>query len=173
MKIRNADIKDAKQIHDIYGTYVPYDYVTFTIDNPDIDTYAQNISDYSKYYPYLVAVDENDKILGYVCGHPFRPHDAYKWNVESTIILSKDAPKRSGIATKLYEEFFRQLKERGYKFIYAVICDNNEASIMFHEALGFKKAGHLENAGYKLGKWIGVYFYVLQIDTLETVREPF
>ena len=109
MKIRNADIKDAKQIHDIYGTYVPYDYVTFTIDNPDIDTYAQNISDYSKHYPYLVAVDENDKILGYVCGHPFRPHDAYKWNVESTIILSKDAPKRSGIATKLYEEFFRQL----------------------------------------------------------------
>ena len=154
MKIRNADIKDAKQIHDIYGTYVPYDYVTFTIDNPDIDTYAQNISDYSKHYPYLVAVDENDKILGYVCGHPFRPHDAYKWNVESTIIL-------------------RQLKERGYKFVYAVICDNNEASIMFHEALGFKKAGHLENAGYKLGKWIGVYFYVLQIDTLETVREPF
>ena len=143
------------------------------IDNPDIDTYAQNISDYSKHYPYLVAVDENDKILGYVCGHPFRPHDAYKWNVESTIILSKDAPKRSGIATKLYEEFFRQLKERGYKFVYAVICDNNEASIMFHEALGFKKAGHLENAGYKLGKWIGVYFYVLQIDTLETVREPF
>ena len=62
MKIRNADIKDAKQIHDIYGTYVPYDYVTFTIDNPDIDTYAQNISDYSKHYPYLVAVDENDKI---------------------------------------------------------------------------------------------------------------
>lgn len=173
MKIRNARKEDAQKIHDIYGQYVPYDYVTFTIDNPSVEQYANNIEEYSKHYPYLVAVDDNDEILGYVCGHPFRPHDAYKWNVESTIILSKDAPKRAHIASKLYTDFFRLLKEKGYKYVYAVICDNNEVSIKFHEAMGFKIAGHLENAGYKMSKWIGVYFYVLQIASLDNVKEPF
>ena len=89
MKIRNARKADAQKIHDIYGQYVPYDYVTFTIDNPSVEQYAANIEEYSKHYPYLVAVDNDDEILGYVCGHSFRPHDAYKWNVESTIILSQ------------------------------------------------------------------------------------
>ena len=34
--IRLATPDDAKDVHDIYGTYVNEEHVTFTIDNPDI-----------------------------------------------------------------------------------------------------------------------------------------
>ena len=73
----------------------------------------------------------------------------------------------------ILKDVYEALKEKGYKYVYAVICDNNEVSIKFHEAMGFKKAGHLENAGYKMSKWIGVYFYVLQIASLDNIKEPF
>ena len=35
-------------------------------------------------------------------------------------------------------------------------CENNRAyekSIAFHSAFGFSEAGHLHNAGFKLGEW--------------------
>ena len=43
-RIRFANEKDAKAVHDIYGAYVPMDYVTFTVDNPDVESYRQKIS---------------------------------------------------------------------------------------------------------------------------------
>lgn len=171
-KIRVAEIGDAKAIHDIYGTYVPLDTVTFTIENPSVEQYAEQIREVKKNYPYLVAESKDGEILGYVCGHPFRPHDAYKWNVESTICLSKDAPKRIGIATCLYNEFFKLLKQQGYKFVYGVLVDTNIESENLHKKLGFELVGELKNCGYKHGKWLGIKYYAKQIDSLEEVKEP-
>jgi len=43
VKIRMATEKDAQAVHDIYGAYVPLDYVTFTVENPDVESYRQKI----------------------------------------------------------------------------------------------------------------------------------
>ena len=40
-KIRLATENDAQAVHDIYGAYVPLDYVTFTVNNPDVEAYRQ------------------------------------------------------------------------------------------------------------------------------------
>ena len=40
-KIRLATENDAQVVHDIYGAYVPLDYVTFTVDNPNVESYRQ------------------------------------------------------------------------------------------------------------------------------------
>ena len=42
-QIRLAKETDAKVVHDIYGAYVPLDYVTFTVENPDIESYRRKI----------------------------------------------------------------------------------------------------------------------------------
>ena len=161
--IRMATEKDALAVHDIYGAYVPLDYVTFTVENPDVESYRKKIVTTLEKYPFVVAEDENGKILGYACGSPLRPHDAYQWNVEWTIMIAPDAPKRQGIATALYNEFARILAKQGYRYIYGVLVDTNEASIALHKALGFKQVGHFENAGFKLGQWRGIVWYVKQI----------
>ena len=59
-----------------------------------------------------------------------------------------------------------QLKAMGYKFMYGVITDDNDASIAFHEALGFEKVGHFTDIGYKFGKWKGIVWYRKQIGSL-------
>jgi len=165
--IRRAVESDAQIVHDIYGAYVPLDYVTFTVDNPDVESYRQKIIHTLEKYPFLIAESSEGKVLGYVYGSPLRPHDAYQWNVEWTIVLSPDAPRREGIAKALYNEFARILDEQGYKYIYGVLVDNNEASIQFHLSLGFTEVGHFENAGYKLGKWRGIRWMVKQIGAVD------
>ncbi len=169
-KIRVASPDDAETVHDIYGAYVNEEYVTFTTENPDVQHYREKITGTLKKYPFYIAEDKNGKVLGYVYGSALRPHDAYKWNVESTIVLAPDAPRRQGIATALYAKFMEALKRQGYKHVYAVIVDTNEASIALHRALGFETAGHFENAGYKLGKWRGIVWMKKALD--ESNGEP-
>jgi len=171
--IRVAEEKDAEAIHDIYGAYTDRNDVTFTVNNPDVESYREKIIHTKEKYPFYVAEAPDGSILGYVCGSSLRPHDAYRWNVESTIILHPDAPRRQGIATKLYEKFFESLKAQNYQYVYAVIVDTNEASIAFHDVLGFKNVGHFTEVGYKDNEWLGIVWMAKHIaDENEQVREP-
>lgn len=154
--IRVAREEDAQAVHDIYGAYVDGEHVTFTMQNPSVDEYREKIVKSLAHYPFYIAESFDGKVLGYVCGSQLRPHDAYQWNVESTIMIAPDAPKRCGIASALYKRFMETLKQQGYQYVYAVIVDSNEASLAFHKALGFTKVGHFERAGFKNGKWKGI-----------------
>lgn len=164
--IREADLSDAQAIHDIYGYYVENTCVTFSEVNPSVEAYAESIKEVKKTYPYFVAEDEEGKVVGMVYGGKLRHHDAYIWNVESTIYLSPDCPKHQGIGKALYLKFMDELAKMGYKYVYGVIEDQNEISIQMHEALGFEKVGHFTNIGYKFGAWRGIVWYRKQISDL-------
>ena len=168
--IRVANTSDAQAVHDIYGAYVDSEHVTFTIDNPSVEEYREKIEKTLKKYPFYVAEDTEGKVLGYVYGSPLRPHDAYQWNVESTIVLAPDTPRRCGIATALYRKFMETLKKQGYRYVYGVIVDTNEASIALHQALGFTQVGHFKKAGFKNGKWKGIVW--MQIALTEDEQAP-
>lgn len=169
-KIRVAEEKDAQAIHDIYEACVAAPNITFTTENPSVKTYREKIIHTKEMYPFYVAEAEDGTVLGYVCGSRLRPHDAYLWNVESTIALSPDAPHRAGIATALYEKFNDTLASQGFRFVYGVIVDDNEPSIKMHEKLGFTLQGHFTDVGYKDGKWRGIVWYSKQISV--TPGEP-
>lgn len=171
--IRVAQESDAKYIHDIYGAYVEGENVTFTIENPSVEAYREQIIQTKAMYPFYVAEDETGKILGYVNGHPLRPHDAYKWNVESTIMLAPDAPRRAGIASALYRKFMETLQAQGFEYVYGVIVDTNKESMALHQALGFTEVGHFHNAGYKMGKWRGICWMQKKLGEFkENPQEP-
>ena len=155
-QIRVAEDGDARACHDIYGSYVDDLIVTFTIDNPSVEEYLAKIRNTKKLDPFYVAEDTEGRIFGYCCGEPLRPHDAYKWNVEWTIVLAPDCPRRQGVGSALFEQFERTLKAQGFQYIYAVIVDTNEPSIAFHKSLGFSEVGHFMNAGIKQGQWLGI-----------------
>lgn len=165
--IRTAEESDAQAIHDIYGYYADNTFITFTEDNPSVEEYRQSIITTKERYPYIVACDDEGKVLGMSYAGPIRHHDAYRYSVESTIYVSPDAPKQQGIGSKLYMELEKQLSEMGYKFMYGVITDDNEPSISFHKAHGFKEVGHFTDIGYKFGEWKGIVWYRKQIGSLD------
>ena len=165
--IREAQLEDAREIHDIYGYYVSNTFITFSEINPTVEEYKQSIIETKKSYPYIVACDLDGRILGMAYAGVLRHHDAYRFSVESTIYLAPDCEKGCGIGRALYEELERQLADRGYKFMYGVITDINEPSMRFHEKLGFEKVGHFTQIGYKFGEWKGIVWYRKQIGNLD------
>lgn len=79
VKIRQATENDASELLDIYAPYVTDTTITFEDVIPTIADFKQRIRDISASFPYLIAVDENNKILGYAYAHTYKPRAAYEW----------------------------------------------------------------------------------------------
>ena len=50
--------------------------------------------------------------------------------------------------------------------VVGVIALPNDASIRLHERFGFKKGAHLEEIGFKFGRWIDVGYWELKVQGL-------
>ena len=169
--IRIAERKDAEAVHDIYGHYVNHTTTTFCTVNPSVSDYVQKIETTEKMYPFLVA-EWDGKVIGFTYGAQFRAHGAYLWNVESTICLAPDTPRRCGIGSALYGRMLEMLKEQGFLSVYGVVVETNEPSLALHRSLGFRPAAHFAQMGYKHGAWLGVFWMQKQIGSVDGEPTP-
>ncbi len=170
--IRIASGADATFVHDVYGHYVYHSNATFSTENPDVASYWEKITHTLERYPFFIC--EVDGVpVGFAYGAQIRPHEAYQWNVEATIYLKPDAPKRKGIGKALYTKLINTLREQGFITVYGVITDQNEPSLAMHRAMGFFEAGHFRNMGYKNGQWLGVIWMQLNLGDFNSApKEP-
>lgn len=167
--IRVATEEDATFVHDVYGHYVAHSNATFSTANPDVESYRTKIVHTLKTYPFYIC-EVGGRPVAFAYGAQIRPHEAYQWDVEATIYLSPEAPRRQGIASELYRKLLDTLQAQGFKTVYGVITDCNEPSLALHRALGFEQAGHFRNMGYKNGQWLGVVW--MQKNIGDFVGEP-
>ena len=165
--IRIAENKDAEAVHDIYGYYVENTIITFSTVNPSINDYSQKIETIEKMYPFLVA-ECDGKVIGFTYGSQLRAHDAYQWNVEATICLAPDTPRRCGIGSALYGKMLELLRGQGFKSVYGVIVESNEPSLMLHRSLGFHEAAHFAHMGYKHKTWHGIIWMQKDIGSFDS-----
>jgi hypothetical protein len=49
-----------------------------------------------------------------------------------------------------------------------LITQENEASLAFHKKLGYETKVLFENCGFKMGRWLGVYWLEKRLKTVET-----
>jgi phosphinothricin acetyltransferase len=157
MNIRFVNPADAEQIAGIYNYYIKNTHHTFETEPLSGEEMFRRISEISEKYPYLVA-QENDEILGYAYATQFRLREAYAYSAEVSIYVKNDT-KQQGIGTRLYMQLFDELAETNIHAIIAGISLPNDASIRFHERLGFVKVAHFREVGYKLGRWIDVGYW--------------
>lgn len=158
VKIRSVSISDAKELLEIYAPYVIDTAITFEYEVPLLEEFEKRIIKIQEKYPYLVA-EADGEIIGYAYATSFHPRAAYGWCAEMAIYLQKDK-RQLGIGTKLYEALEARLKEMGILNLYACIGyapveDEylTNASVIFHEKLGYKINGHFTKCGYKFGRW--------------------
>ena len=168
--IRVATQDDACFVHDVYGHFVYHSNTTFSTENPDVSAYREKILHTLERYPFYIC-EADGRPCGFAYGAQIRPHEAYQWDVEGTIYLAPDAPKRMGIGSKLYQALIDTLQAQGYKTVYGVITDQNEPSLAMHRAMGFHEAGHFRNMGYKNGQWLGVIWMQLDIGSFDSAPE--
>jgi phosphinothricin acetyltransferase len=156
--IRMATKSDVKEILEIYAPYIKDTAISFEYDIPSVEEFAERINNILKRYPYIVAIDSN-QIIGYAYASSFMDRVAYDWSVETTVYLRQDC-RGKGIGKKLYldlEEILRRQNILNLNACIAYTSTENayltNASIYFHEHLGYKKAAHFTKCGYKFGNW--------------------
>lgn len=157
MNIRQVKSSDAREIAEIYNYYIQNTHHTFETEPLTGEEMWRRIDETRKDYPYLVAADDGE-ILGYAYASRFRMREAYEYSVETSIYVKNDA-KQKKIGTQLYVKLFDELAETNNHVIVAGIALPNDASISFHERLGFEKVAHFKEVGYKIGRWIDVGYW--------------
>jgi L-amino acid N-acyltransferase YncA len=156
--IREGTPQDADALAAIYNHYVFNTIVTFEetpIEPSEMARRIQVVQDAS--LPWLVA-EGGGELVGYAYAGPWKPRVGYRFTVEISIYLDREATGR-GIGTALYTRLFEILAARGIRCIIGGIALPNDVSIVLHEKFGMRKVAHFERNGIKFGRWIDVGYW--------------
>ncbi len=157
MKIRTATHQDIAAMVDIYAPYITHSTTSFEYDVPTLADFGNRVHQVLEQgLPWLV-LEMDGTVLGYAYATPFGPRAAYRWTVSVSIYLAPSAQGK-GFGSTLYNALFDRLTQQGYRSAYAIITQENTASLTFHQALGFTVAGIFPQIGYKQGKWLDVHY---------------
>ncbi len=107
-------------------------------------------------YPVLVAVDPSG-VLGFSTFGDFRSWPGYRFTVEHSVHVRADRRGHGG-GKELVRALFPRAGALGKHVMIAGVDAANQASIRFHERLGFEKTAHLREVGYKFDRWLDLVF---------------
>lgn len=162
VSVRAATPDDAGAIRSIYAPFIEQTAITFHTVVESVEDYRSMIDTGLREYPWYVAVDDDGQIVGYAHASQHHPRQAYRWSVNATIYLRADCHGQ-GIGRRLYAQLFATLKRQGFRMVHAGITMPNEASRRIHESFGFTYVGTFPAAGFKLGVWKDVGWWVLDL----------
>ena len=163
--IRIATQADIPVILEIYAPYIENSTATFEYDVPCLRSFTQRFLTITEKFPWLVW-EENGEILGYAYASAPYERAAFSWCAEPSVYLRPDAQGR-GIGRKLYEALEAILRKQGYQVLYALITDENEASIRFHQRCGYVQNVHFPDCGFKFGRWLGLVWMEKRLTSVE------
>jgi phosphinothricin acetyltransferase len=171
MKVRTATAADAEAITAIYAPIVKSTAISFELEPPSVDEMRARILSTLDQLPWLVAVDADDTVKGYVYASRHRERAAYQWSVDVTAYVHVDA-RGAGVGKTLYRALFEELTALGYHQAFAGIALPNAASIALHEAMGFEPLGVYRKVGFKLGAWHDVGWWQKELRVPEESPLP-
>lgn len=154
--IRSVLLSDAPSLTAIYNPFIRTSTATFEeveISEDEMERRIKSIH-FEQNYPFIVY-EEDGVICGYAYASKFRERYSYRFTTESTVYLDPAYFGR-GIGKKLYRHLIEELKQGGFHSVMGVITLPNDPSVQLHEQMGFKKAGHFTEVGFKFNKWLDV-----------------
>lgn len=155
--IRPAERADGTAIAALYAPFVEESRASFEEVAPDGEEIARRIASGAIDYPWLVA-EQDGAIVGFCSSTAFRQRSAYRWAVETGVYVAV-AMQRNGVARALLLRLIEELAQRGFVTAIASITLPNEASVGFHESLGYRQVGRIRGAGFKLGQWADIGYW--------------
>ncbi len=142
--------EDGKAIIDICNYYVENTFAAYP-ENKVPYEFFEIFMNVSQGYPFLVAKDENGRILGFGLLRPHNPMPAFSRTAEITYFIAPEHT-RSGIGGKMLDRLLAEAKEMGITSILASISSLNGPSLAFHKKHGFRECGRFVGIGWKKGQ---------------------
>jgi phosphinothricin acetyltransferase len=153
--LRAAIGDDMSAIAAIYGHHVTHGTASFELEAPDAEEMRRRHAAIERAgYPYLVAVDLTQGVVGFACAGPYRARAAYRHTVENSVYV-KAGEGGYGIGGALLAALVEACEARGFRQMIAIIGGGeNAASIALHAAQGFVEVGRFRAVGRKFGRWL-------------------
>jgi len=156
--IRGATPNDASDLARIYNHYIEHAVTTFETEPVSSAEMVQRVrANEDEKLPWFVA-ERNGDVAGYTYASKWKGRCAYRYSVETTVYLEKEAVG-CGIGRQLYTELLEALRALSLHVAIGGIALPNERSVRLHEAMGFRKVAHFEEVGFKLDRWVDVGYW--------------
>ncbi len=161
VEIRVATPADGRGIRAIYAPHCSSSHVSFEVVPPTEVQMRERVARITPKYPWLIG-EIDGEVGGYVYASQYRERAAYRWAVDVAVYVAESQQRRS-LGRALYTALFEILREQGYFQAYAGIALPNAGSVSLHEAVGFQPVAVFPHVGYKLGRWLDVGWWRLQL----------
>ena len=154
-RTRLAERRDAEALRRIYNVEVQESTVTFDLVPRSLSEQVAWIDEHSGGHPAIVAVGDEDEVVGFASLTPYRPRPAYAPTVEDSVYVDRDS-RGQGLGRLLLADLVELARDHGFHSVIARIVGGHEASIALHEACGFQQVGIEREVGRKFGRWLDV-----------------
>jgi phosphinothricin acetyltransferase len=110
-------------------------------------------------FPVIVAVNTGSgDILGFASFGDWRgAWPGYRYTVEHTVHVRHDV-RGQGVGSMLVEALLPRAIALGKHVMIGGIDAANEASIRFHQRLGFERVAYFREVGHKFDRWLDLVF---------------
>lgn len=169
MHVRPATIDDAEAIRAIYNPEVLESTVTFDLVPRSLAEQQAWLAQRSGAHLVIVAVDDDDTVLGFASLSPYRDRPAYSTTVEDSVYVHRDH-QGEGVGVLLLADLVDRARRHGFHAVMARIVGDHEASIGLHRKVGFDVVGTEREVGRKFGQWLDVV--IMQILLADPAADP-
>ena len=162
--IRIAKFEDLESITSIYNQAIEEKFCTAdTVILTAKDRIDWFNSHTPEKYPILVCEIDN-QVAGWLSISPYRAgREALRYTVEVSYYVNKNF-RRMGIAELLLNTSIEMAKEFGYKSLFTIILDKNQASINLMKKFNFVQWANMPNIADFDGQECGHVYYGIRIN---------
>jgi L-amino acid N-acyltransferase YncA len=155
--VRDARLEDVPGILTIYNDVIATSTAVYREDAVTLDDRRQWFdARRASGYPIIVATEDSG-IVGFASYGDFRTWPGYRFSVEHTVHIRADQRGR-GVGTLLMRTLIARAAAQGKHVMVGGVDGDNEASLRFHDRLGFTRAARLHQVGFKFGRWLDLVF---------------
>lgn len=137
--IREMRKEDWNRVREIYLQGIHSKKSTFETSAPEYEAWDRNHLQENR----LVAIDENEKVMGWIALSPTSSRCAYRGVADVSIYIDEKA-RRSGVGYSLMMRTIQKTEEMGIWTLCSGIFAINEASLALHKKCGFRVVGTRE-----------------------------
>jgi len=157
MEIRDAGVDDLPGLLAIYNEVIATSTAIYTEQPATLDDrVAWWNARVAQGYPVLVATDSSG-VIGFASFGDFRAWPGYRFTVEHSVHVRADR-RGSGVGSALMRVLLAKAAGLGKHVMIAGVDADNQASLRFHERLGFSRVAHFSQVGFKFQRWLDLVF---------------
>ena len=160
--VRAAAAEDAVAIASLVNAFI----ATTTIEWTDTLQSPESVLAWLDDHEAALVAEETGEVVGVAAFGWFRDavkRPGYRFTVEHTIHVRQDR-WGSGIGRELMQALIDLAQASGMHAMVGAIDSANEASIRFHQRLGFAEVGRMPEIGAKFGRWCDLVLFQRRLD---------